>query len=232
VRKALVLRHVAFENLGILARILPDYGFDAVYHEVGVGPLPGAEIQSCDLLIALGGPISVYDTDDYPFLAPEIDAIGLRLLAEKPTLGVCLGAQLMATALGAPVGPGPGKEIGYAPLDLRDAGRQGPLAALEGVDVLHWHGDAFGVPPNGVSLASTPLCPHQAFALGHYGLALQFHAEAEPEALESWLIGHACELGKVGIKPGDLRRQAAATGAATARAGAKLFRHWLDGIFS
>ena len=231
-RKALVLRHVAFENLGILERILPDYGVTPVYHEVGVGPLPVAEIQSCDLLIVLGGPIGVYETEDYPFLAAEIDAIGLRLLAQKPTLGLCLGAQLMATALGAPVGPGPGKEIGYAPLTLRDAGRERPLAELEGVDVLHWHGDAFGVPPNGVSLASTPLCPHQAFALGPYGLALQFHAEVEPEALESWLIGHTCELGKLGIKPGELRRQAAATGAATARAGAKMFRRWLDGIFS
>jgi GMP synthase (glutamine-hydrolysing) len=232
VKHALVLRHVAFENLGILARILPDYGMEAAYHEVGVGPLPVQEIQSCDLLIVLGGPVGVYEADDYPFLTAEIDAIGRRLLAEKPTLGICLGAQLMATALGAPVGPGPGKEIGYAPIILRDAGRNSPLAELEGVDVLHWHGDAFGVPPDGVSLASTPLCQHQAFALGHFGLALQFHAEVEPEALESWLIGHTCELGKVGIKPGDLRRQAAEKGAATARAGAKMFRRWLDGIFS
>jgi len=231
VKKALVLRHVAFENLGVLARILPDYGFTAVYHEVGVGPLPVAEIQSCDLLIVLGGPIGVYETDDYPFLQAEIDAISRRLLAEKPTLGICLGAQLMATALGAPVGPGPGKEIGFSPLTLRDVGPENPLLALEGIPVLHWHGDAFGVPPNGVSLAFTPLCPHQAFALGHYGLALQFHAEVEPDALESWLIGHTCELGKVGIKPGALRLQAAAHGEATARAGAKMFRRWLDGIF-
>jgi len=231
-RHALVLRHVAFENLGILARILPDYGFDVVYHEVGVGPLPVAEILSCDLLIALGGPIGVYETEDYPFLNAEIDAIGRRVLAEKPTLGICLGAQLIATALGAPVGPGPGKEIGYAPLDLREAGRDGPLAELQNVQVLHWHGDTFGVPPNGVSLASTPLCPHQAFALGHYALALQFHAEVEPESIETWLIGHTCELGKVGIKPGALRRQAAEQGAATALAGAKMFRRWLDGIFA
>lgn len=231
-KRALVLRHVAFENLGVLARILPDYGFVPVYHEVGLGPLPSADIEACDLLIVLGGPIGVYETEDYPFLTAEIAAIGRRLLAEKPTLGICLGAQLMATALGAPVGPGPGKEIGYAPLALRDIGRENPLSDLDGVPVLHWHGDAFGVPPNGVSLASTPLCPHQAFVLGAYGLALQFHAEVEPEALEAWLIGHTCELGKVGIKPGDIRRQAVETGAATAQAGAKMFRRWLDGIFA
>jgi GMP synthase (glutamine-hydrolysing) len=231
-KKALVLRHVAFENLGLLARILPDYGIAADYHEVGLGPLPVAEIFSCDLLVVLGGPIGVYETDDYPFLRAEIDAIGQRLLAKKPTLGICLGAQMMAASLGAPVGPGPGKEIGYAPLTLRNVGPENPLSALEGVDVLHWHGDAFGVPPPGVSLAFTPLCPNQAFALDHFALALQFHAEVEPEALESWLIGHTCELGKVGIKPGDLRRQAAEKGAATARAGSKMFRQWLDGVFS
>ncbi len=231
-KRALALRHLAFENLGVLARILPDYGLAADYHEVGLGPLPRADIGACDLLIVLGGPIGVYETRDYPFLAEEIAAIGARLQAKKPTLGICLGAQMMAAALGAPVGPGPGREIGYAPLTLTEAGQNAPLAALRGVDVLHWHGDAFGLPEGAVSLASTPLCPHQAFALDKYALALQFHAEVEPAALESWLVGHACELAKVGIKPGDLRAQAAAKGEATAAAGEKMFRAWLDGIFS
>ncbi|MBB4197181.1 glutamine amidotransferase [Rhodoblastus sphagnicola] len=230
-KHALVLRHLAFEDLGVLAHILPDYGFDAIYHEVGVGPLPVAEIAACDLLIALGGPIGVHEIEDYPFLREEVAAIGARLRAGKPTLGVCLGAQMMAAALGAPVAPGPGKEIGYAPLHLAPVANS-PLAALEGAHVLHWHGDAFGLPEGAVSLASTPLCPHQAFTLGSHALALQFHAEAEPEGFESWLIGHTCELGMVGIKPGELRRQALVHGAATARAGTKMFRSWLDGIFS
>jgi GMP synthase (glutamine-hydrolysing) len=229
--RALVLRHVAFENLGVLARILPDHGFEVIYHEVGVGPLPVAEVEACDLLVVLGGPISVYEFEDYPFLAPEIDAIRTRLRAKKkkPTLGICLGAQMMAAALGARVGPGTRKEIGFSTLHLKDA-ENSPLAPLEGAPVLHWHGDVFDLPEGSVSLASTPLCPHQAFSLGAHALALQFHAEVEPDALESWLIGNTCELGKVGVKPGELRRQAAEHGATTARAGALMFRRWLDGI--
>jgi GMP synthase (glutamine-hydrolysing) len=145
-------------------------------------------------------------------------------------LGLCLGAQMMAAGLGAEVAPVPGKEIGYAPLTLTEAGKHSPLAALEGVDVLHWHGDGFGLPDGAVSLASTPLCPHQAFALGHHALALQFHAEVETHALESWLIGNTGELAREGIKPGALRAEAMAKGAATAFAGAQMFRRWLDGI--
>jgi GMP synthase (glutamine-hydrolysing) len=228
-KRALALRHVAFESLGVLARILRDYGFQASCHDIGAGPLPSAEIESCDLLIALGGPIGVYEFEDYPFLPQEIAAIGARVRRGKPTLGICLGAQMMAAALGARVAPGPAKEIGFSPLHLKDADNA-PLAPLEGVPVLHWHGDVFDLPEGAVSLASTPLCPHQAFSLGAHALALQFHAEVEPDALESWLIGHTCELGKAGIKPGELRRQAAATGEATARAGEKMFRLWLDGI--
>ncbi|PPQ38426.1 GMP synthase (glutamine-hydrolysing) [Rhodoblastus acidophilus] len=230
-KRALVLRHLAFEHLGTLAALLPAYGFEIAYHDVGLGPLPLAEIDACDLLVALGGPIGVYEVEDYPFLPEEIAAIGARLKAGKPTLGICLGGQMMAAALGAPVAPGPGKEIGYAPLTLAPVDNS-PLAPLDGVHVLHWHGDAFGLPDGAVSLASTPLCPHQAFSLGKHALALQFHAEVEPEALESWLIGHTCELGKAGIKPGELRRQAAIHGAATAHAGTMMFRRWLDGIFA
>ena len=230
-RSCLVLSHVAFENLGSLRRILPDYGFEIRFCEMGVEDGPVEAIIASDLLVVLGGPIGVYETEDYPFLTAEIVAIGARLRAQKPTLGICLGAQLMAAALSAPVGPGDAKEIGYAPLTLTDAGRASPLAALEGVPVLHWHGDAFGL-PEGASLASTEICPHQAFALDKFALALQFHAEVEPLALEAWLIGHTVELAKFGLKPGVLRAQAARYGAATVAAGEKMFRTWLDGVFA
>jgi GMP synthase (glutamine-hydrolysing) len=231
-RSALVLRHVAFEGLGVLAPLLHESDFTTRICEMGVDPFPAREIQSCDLLIVLGGPIGVYETEAYPWLVEETAAIGERLRARKATLGVCLGAQLMAAALGAKVAPGPAKEIGYAPLALTDEGRASPLAALDGLQALHWHGDAFDLPEGAERLAYTAICPNQAFALDRYALGLQFHAEVEPSSLEAWLIGHTVELGKAGIDPRDLRVQAARHGAATAAAGAKLFRAWLDGAFT
>jgi GMP synthase (glutamine-hydrolysing) len=231
-KSCLVLRHIAFEGLGVVADLLPDYGFETRICEIGVDLFPDDEIAACDLLIVLGGPIGVYETDAYPVLVEELAAIGARLRAKKPTLGICLGAQLMAAALGAKVAPGSAKEIGYGPLSLTDEGRASPLALLENVEVLHWHGDAFALPTGSQSLAFTSACPHQAFALDSYALGLQFHAEVEPATLEAWLIGHAVELAKAGIDPRQIRAQAAEFGVATASAGRHVFRAWLDGIFA
>ena len=120
-------------------------------------PLPQAE--SCDLLVVLGGPIGVYDEQDYPFLKDEIACIGQRLAARKPILGICLGAQLMAAALGARVYPGEqGAEIGWFPLeaapDARDA-RMVCSAARSEASVFHWHGDTFDLPSGALHLAKT-----------------------------------------------------------------------------
>lgn len=230
--KALVLRHVAFEGLGVLAPLLFKRGFETRICDIGVDPFPSQYIPATDLLVVLGGPIGVYETEAYPFLVEEKEAIAARLLAEKPTLGICLGAQLMAAALGARVAPGPAKEIGYAPLTLTEDGRNSPLAALENVDVLHWHGDAFDLPEGAKNLASTAACPNQAFALDNFALGLQFHVEVMPASIEAWLIGHTVELGKAGIDPRDLRAQAAKSGVATAEAGKEVFGLWLNGAFA
>ena len=226
-RNALALRHVAFEDVGVWAETLDAQGYDLAYVEVGPRPLPLERVQACDLLIVLGAPIGVYETDAYPFLVEEIAAIGRRLAARRPTLGVCLGAQLMATALGARVAPGPGKEIGYAPVELLPAAKGSPLAGLKGLSVLHWHGDAFDLPSGAERLAATSLCPNQAFGLGDWGLALQFHVEADPEAIESWLIGHTVELAKAGIDPRAIRADARRYGPAVAAAGRRVVDAWL-----
>ena len=146
-KTAVAIRHVAFEDAGVWRDVLAGHGYDLAYVEAGVDALTDAAVLSADLLIVLGGPIGVYETDAYPFLVEEIEMVRRRLDAQKPILGVCLGAQLMAAALGARVAPGPAKEIGYAPVELTDAGRASPLARLEGLPVLHWHGDTCALPP-------------------------------------------------------------------------------------
>lgn len=226
----LAIRHIAFEDAGLLAPILAARGIDLIYAEAGIDLLDKEKLSQPDLLVVLGGPIGVYEINAYPFLVEEIAGLRARLDAGRPTLGICLGAQLIAAALGARVAAGPAKEIGYAPLTLTEEGRGSVIAPLEDVAVLHWHGDNLDLPPGAECLASTKSCPNQAFAIGKHVLGLQFHIETPPQALERWLIGHACELASAAIDPGSLRAQAAKHGALTARAGSRVLETWLDGV--
>lgn len=228
--RCIALRHLAFEDAGLLGDILVGRGVDLSYVDVGVQPLDRAAIAGADLLVVLGGPIGVYETAEYPFLVDEIAFLHARLDATRPTIGICLGAQMIAAALGARVAPGPAKEIGYAPIELTEAGQRSVLAPFSGVDVLHWHGDNLDLPPGAERLASTKVCPTQAFAIGKHVLGLQFHIETKPQMLESWLIGHTAELSKAGISPSSLRAQAAKSGEATAAAGRRVLEDWLSGV--
>jgi GMP synthase (glutamine-hydrolysing) len=226
----LAVRHVAFEDIGLLAPLLAARGYDVRYHEAGVGRFDADTLLAPDLVVVLGGPIGVYEADAYPFITSEVTAIAARLNAGKPLLGICLGAQMMASALGARVAPGPVKEIGWAPLTLTSAGQSSVLVPLASVPVLHWHGDNCDLPSGCERLASTAACPVQAFSRLPSQLALQFHIETDPAHLEQWLIGHTVELGKAGIDPRTLREQAQVHGAATAATGLDTLSAWLDRV--
>lgn len=230
-KTALVLRHVPFEDLGLLAPLLQQRGYAVRMHEAGVGPLADCLHPEPDLLVVLGGPIGAFDDAAYPFLADTLALLRERLARRQPVLGVCLGAQLMARALGAGVAPMGHKEIGFAPLTLTPGGARSVLAPLaDGTPVLHWHGDQFEIPAGAEGLATSPLCPHQAFAIGTHALGLQFHLEADLSRIEQWLVGHACELAAAGVDLHALRSGAQEHGAALARVAEAVFGTWLDGI--
>lgn len=231
-RECLAIRHVAFEDVGLLATLLAERDVRLRYLRAGVDVIDAAALTTADLVVVLGGPIGVYEQEQYPFLRAEIAAVRARLESKRPLLGVCLGAQIIASALGAEVKPGPEKEIGWMPVELTDAGAHSVLAALKDVPVLHWHGDYFALPAGATNLARTRACPYQAFAIGPGVLALQFHIEVDAARIEEWLIGHAVELGKAGIDPRDIRRQANEYGQLTARAGRVVLSRWLDGALS
>jgi GMP synthase (glutamine-hydrolysing) len=228
IKKCLAVRHVAFEDLGLLGPLVSSRGYGVRYHDAGVQPIDAETLLAPELLIVLGGPIGVYEGKTYPFIADEVAAIAARLQADKPILGICLGAQMMAAALGAGVAPGPVKEIGWSPLTLTDEGQKSVLAPLGATPVLHWHGDNCELPDGCTKLASTQHCPVQAFMRAPSQLALQFHLESEPARFESWLVGHTVELGKAGIDPRELRRQARTLGSATRELGQKVLSAWLD----
>jgi GMP synthase (glutamine-hydrolysing) len=229
-RTCLAVRHVAFEDLGLLGPLLAGRRYELRYLEAGVERCDAATFLAPDLLVVLGGPIGVYESETYPFIAGEIAAIAARMNANRPILGICLGAQLMAAALGARVAPGPVKEIGWAPLTLTAAGRASVLAPVGATPVLHWHGDNIDLPAGCERLAATPHCPVQAFTRTPAQLALQFHLETEPARFETWLVGHTVELGKAGIDPRDLRHQAHTLGPATRDIGTKVLAAWLDSL--
>ena len=206
-RKAWAITHVAFEDLGSFEQILKEEGFEIEYLNAAVDDLSDISPETDDLVIILGGPISVNDIDEYPFIQTELEMLTERLKADKPTLGICLGAQLIAKALGAKVYPGQHKEIGWSPIHLDEAGSRSALRHLvgEGVCVLHWHGETFDIPEYAEHLASSELYPNQAFSYGNT-LALQFHPEVTARALEQWYVGHTCEIHQIdGISVNKLR---------------------------
>lgn len=227
----LALRHVPFEDLGLLAPLLARRGHAVRYVEVPVTSLEDFDPLSPDLLVVLGGPIGVYERDTYPFLEPETEFIARRLKSGGAVLGICLGSQLMATALGSRVYASGVKEIGWAPLELTPEGRASSLRHLERTAVLHWHGDTFDLPDGAVHLASTPLCKNQAFAWGKRALALQFHAEAAGIALESWFVGHTAEIAATpGISVAQLRAATARWSPVITEHGSAFFADWLTGV--
>jgi GMP synthase (glutamine-hydrolysing) len=225
-RTAVAIRHVAFEDLGLLEPVLREHGYDVVTVDAGIEDTV-APIATGDLVVVLGGPVGASDADRYPFLADELSALRRRVEARRPTLGICLGAQLLARALGADVGPSGQTEIGYAPITLTPEGLRSPLRHLADTPVLHWHGDRFMIPAGAQRLASTEKCDNQAFAFGPNLLALQFHLEVPPDAVERWLIGYVDSLSALGIEPGDLRAAAAAAGEALGRAARAVVAEWL-----
>lgn len=223
---ACAIYHVPFEDLGLLSAVLTERAMSVEMHPAWDIPQSAAVAP---LLVLLGGPMSVNDTDDYPFLEEEIALARVRLAAGLPTLGICLGAQIMTRAIGGTVGPGPEKELGWAEIELTDAGCQSALRALEGVSVLHWHGEVCALPPGTRSLATTPACKSQAFAPAPRALALQFHAEAGHDGIESWLAGHSVEIKATpGVSVPKLRSDTSHFGPKLAAPARAMFHRWLS----
>ena len=214
--RILVCQHVAFELLGTLNLLLRCSGVRIKYVNFGRDPEARPSLDGYRGLVVLGGPMSVNDTEHHPHLATEVELIGQALERGLPVLGICLGAQLIARALGAEVRPGPEKEIGWYDVSLTPEARADPLFAHFGPSekIFQWHGDTFDLPEGAVRLASTPACPNQAFRFGENVYGLQFHLEVDQDLIERWLSVpvHLAELAElVGrVDPDRIRRETAA----------------------
>lgn len=185
--QALVLQHIACEPPGAFADVMRDRGWSTVTCEIDeTGSAPAA--ADFDAIVAMGGPMSVNDEQELPWLADEKRLIGDAVRAGTPYFGACLGVQLLAASLGARVYAGSTPEVGILPVELTDAGRVDPvLGGLEGqILTLQWHGDTFDLPLDGVLLAGSEAYPHQAFRYGQYAYGIQFHIEVSAEMAEEW----------------------------------------------
>jgi GMP synthase (glutamine-hydrolysing) len=227
-----VIQHIAFEHLGNLGPVLRKHGYAINTFMAGVDELRPISEDDPDLLVVLGGPIGVYEADAYPYLETELQLIRDRIAHNRPVLGICLGCQLVARALGADVYPGGTKEIGWAPLKI-DGDVEGNVLApvRDAAEVLHWHGDTFDLPAGATRLASSAVYPNQAFSYRDHVLALQFHLEVEPEALESWYLGHAHEIASVeGLTVPELRDDGQRYGPALQGPAQHVWAKWLASL--
>jgi GMP synthase-like glutamine amidotransferase len=186
--RAHTLQHVPFEGLGSIEPWLRAAGYQITstrFFESTDLPAPDA----IDLLIAMGGPMSVNDEAEHPWLVPEKRLIRDCVRAGKAVLGVCLGAQLIASAMGAKVQRHHTKEIGWFPIQAVRSNASSTFRFPSSVDVFHWHGETFDLPPDATLLARSEACENQAFQLGRSVIGLQFHLETTPESARD-IVAH------------------------------------------
>ena len=185
--RVLVIQHIACEHPGVFGDVMHERGAKAVSVEVDEGdPLP--DWREFDAILVMGGPMGAQDDAEHPWLAPERELVRGAVEAGKPFLGVCLGVQLLATALGARVYEAERPEVGLLEVGLTDEGRDDPLFAGLGDRFvsLQWHGDTFDLPDGAVRLASSPPIPNQAFRFGDGAYGVQFHLEVTGEMAVEW----------------------------------------------
>ena len=231
--KIYVLQHHAVENLGNIADALEGAALAWQYVRVYDGQPVPSSMKGAGGLIVMGGPMGVYQTDRYPWLRDEMRLIEDAVKSNLPTLGVCLGAQILAAALGAKVERNPnGKEIGWHPIKLGDSAQHDRL--MRGLPAtltpFHWHGDIFDLPPGAVLLASSEKTPCQAFRYGDKAYAFQFHFEVTPDGVAAMADAFAKDLNRENIAADRMIAQAAEFAPTLEKISDTVFSRWASPI--
>jgi GMP synthase (glutamine-hydrolysing) len=225
-----VLQHIHCETLGTIAAALDSRGIAPHYVRTFEGQTVPKDMDAAAALIIMGGPMGVYELDRYPFLRDEMALIEQALKAKKPILGVCLGSQLLAAALGAEVKKGKAKEIGWYPVTLNEASFSDPL--WTGIDpsfmAYHWHGDIFDLPPGAVSLASSTLTRCQAYRYGANAYGFLFHMEVTADMIATMVQTFGDELLEQGITGQSIVESAKQHLPKLQEIGASVFRAWAN----
>jgi GMP synthase (glutamine-hydrolysing) len=227
-KRALIIRHVPCEGVAGFRQPIEAAGYHVDRIDVADPGFKTLDLREPDLVIMMGGPMGVYEQERHPWIACQLRRLALRLAADRPTLGVCFGAQMIAAALGARVYPGPAKEVGFHPVTVHVEAADSPLRHIADVPILHWHGDTFTLPEGAELLASSHVYDHQAFRRGRNLLALQFHAEmGEDERFEGWLEQWPEAVIEAGGDEGALRAAHDTHGSRAVAAGRDMIAQWL-----
>lgn len=228
--KVWVLQHAECETLGIIANALENEGVTAEYIRAFDGQPVPQDMGDASGLIVMGGPMGVYQRDTYPHLSDELRLIEHALQTDIPILGVCLGSQLLAAALGAPVTPGPRKEIGWYPVSLTEGAQEDAL--LDGIQspftAFHWHGDVYTLPHGAVPLASSEMTAYQAFRYGNNAYGFLFHMETTAAIATEMTRIFANELHEAGVEPSTIQSGVKAHLSALNAVGATVFGRWAE----
>ncbi len=226
--KVWVLQHHPVENLGAIAAALESSALAWQYVRSDRGQPVPRDMKGAGGLVIMGGPMGVYEQDRYPFLRDEIRLIESALKDGKPILGVCLGSQLLAAALGAKVGRGASKEIGWYPVELRPPARDDRLfgGVPESFTALHWHGDIFDLPSGAVALASSAKTSLQAFRYGRNAYGLLFHIEATDANVGGMVREFGAEIEEAGVNGAAIVAEAGQRIAALSEIAATVFGRW------
>jgi GMP synthase (glutamine-hydrolysing) len=233
VKPLLCLRHEEPDHLGTAAVEFARHGIQVRYLDLWKdAALPGpGEVAG---VVALGGVMNVDQTPEHPFLAPERDFIRAVVDAQRPFLGVCLGAQILARAFDAPVRPAPHRELGFVPLRPTDAAADDPVLGClrPGDRMFQWHEDTFDLPEGATLLAVGDQVRNQAFSLGSRAWGIQFHAEVTHDLLEDWLPGSDDDSlrGRWGRSADEVRNEAQVYLAAQIRRARELFDRFADAV--
>ncbi|WP_394554222.1 gamma-glutamyl-gamma-aminobutyrate hydrolase family protein [Agromyces sp. MMS24-JH15] len=228
--RALVLRHDPAIGLGNLGPTLVEHGYEVVTVDTPATDVSALDALAPDLVVVLGGDEGAYEGDLHPYIAAEIAYLRARVAAEAPVFGVCLGAQLLAEALGSRAYPGPRKEVGFLEVTPSEAGERSPVRHMRGVPVVQWHGDTFDLPEGATLLASSPQYPNQAYAIGDWLLAVQFHPELTDDMHEDWVVRWGDELPEYGHTRDSLRADRARYSAPMQDASRRLLGEYLSGL--
>jgi GMP synthase (glutamine-hydrolysing) len=232
--RLLVFQHVAVEPLGTLDALIRARGHRIRFHNFERHPDAKPDVDRYRGLILLGGPMNVEDQHRRPHLKTELRAIERALEQGKPVLGICLGAQLLAHVLGAPVQRHAQAEIGWCDLRISADGRSDPVLGVAGerLPVFQWHSYSYELPRDATHLASSAACEQQAFRFGSNAYGFQFHLEADAAVIERWLTlpSFRAELAAAGLPTDEqmIRAETAKQIAATLRTADAVFNNFLD----